>query len=1328
MSVGRRVDMNPLRGTTVTARALVLLMLIAALSPMFIIGEQNEAEKTESTSVFRDGAERLSSGRAVCPTAQNDGGTSGDAGGDINTTKTFGTDPTNQNLPGCVDASDTADYYRVVLTSGKDFTVELTVPTGADFDLYLIDANITVYEASEYNDPLESFTFIVNASRAGTYYVVVFQYSSDGGYSLDLWTNTSTPRPDLTTSSVSGPSFAMIGGTATVSYTVTNSGLGALTSSTPYDIAFILSTDTTYDTADTLLTTSVAGPNLAANTSQQMNTNVQIPSSLAAGSYYWLVWPDGYNNVTESDDLNNLGVSGSNSTFGNTGGGSLSTVLHNATRGDFYLTGLSSGTSYALEADLVQWNGSAYASVGGFWSNFTANSTSTQVPAYLTLGEEGDYCMQGTLYSGSGINLNLLDYDDDCLYYEMLEATVTSNAGGTLNAQNLTAGNSYTYSWTLYRGSIIEDSGNGGFNTSTTSWTGGITWTTPSSSAQHCLVANLYDSGSNWIGGHTDCYLPAVPTLTITNITSNNASTQNIVYLEISNLVLWEDYGMSGSLTNSTGSNFFVFTYSNFTANNTLMNIYWNFNTPSVSGLYCIRMNLYDDGTSANLDTDLSCFMIVNDDDLDGVWNENDTCPNTPSGASVDSVGCAATQRDTDGDGYNDAVDAFPLDATQWLDSDGDGFGDNASGNNADAFPNDGSQWADSDGDGYGDNSNGTMPDACPSVAGTSTLDRYGCPDADGDGWSNAGDAFPSDNTQWTDQDGDGYGDNPSGNSADAFPTDSTQWVDTDGDGYGDNPLGNNPDVFPSDGTQWRDSDADGYGDNPLGNNADAFPSDNTQWADSDGDGYGDNPLGNNPDLCPNSPAGANVDSDGCAASERDTDGDGVYDDVDLCLTIDATGWDLDQDGCIDDSDGDGVKDPDDDCRYQDATGYDADGDGCIDDSDGDGVIDSVDLCLSEDASGWDLNSDGCIDDTDGDMIKDDVDQCRTIDSTGFDTDGDGCIDDSDDDGIPDDVDECRYVDASGFDSDGNGCIDDSDGDYVLDNLDACRYENSTGFDSDGDGCIDDSDGDGVKDDVDECSEDATGFDQDGDGCIDDSDGDGIKDDVDQCLEDATGFDADGDGCIDDTDGDGVPDDVDQCAQDATGFDVDQDGCIDDSDSDTVFDDTDACRYENATGFDADRDGCLDDSDGDGVTDDADAFPNDPTETLDSDGDGVGDNTDAYPLDASRSALEEESGGLSGLIWALIIVGVLVIFGAAAMLIMRRGSNEDEEQEDWTSGALEPAADLREMAGLPEETVVEAAVDSPTTWTDDTGQAWCQYPDGSVMRFDAASGAWVPHQ
>ena len=73
-------------------------------------------------------------------------------------------------------------------------------------------------------------------------------------------------------------------------------------------------------------------------------------------------------------------------------------------------------------------------------------------------------------------------------------------------------------------------------------------------------------------------------------------------------------------------------------------------------------------------------------------------------------------------------------------------------------FPQSG-QWLDSDGDGFGDN---------PMDANA--------------------DKFPNDETQWSDVDGDGYGDNPTGNMSDAFPLDPTQWLDTDGDGYGDNP------------------------------------------------------------------------------------------------------------------------------------------------------------------------------------------------------------------------------------------------------------------------------------------------------------------------------------------------------------------------------------------------------------------------------------------------------------------------------------------------------------------------------------------------------------
>ncbi|UCF11913.1 MAG: hypothetical protein JSW06_07675 [Thermoplasmatales archaeon] len=54
---------------------------------------------------------------------------------------------------------------------------------------------------------------------------------------------------------------------------------------------------------------------------------------------------------------------------------------------------------------------------------------------------------------------------------------------------------------------------------------------------------------------------------------------------------------------------------------------------------------------------------------------------------------------DTDGDGYNDNVDEFPNNSSEWIDSDKDGYGDNS-----DDFPFNSSEWKDTDGDGVGDN------------------------------------------------------------------------------------------------------------------------------------------------------------------------------------------------------------------------------------------------------------------------------------------------------------------------------------------------------------------------------------------------------------------------------------------------------------------------------------------------------------------------------------------------------------------------------------------------------------------------------------------------
>ncbi|MEC7180586.1 MAG: hypothetical protein VXW36_04275, partial [Candidatus Thermoplasmatota archaeon] len=179
------------------------------------------------------------------------------------------------------------------------------------------------------------------------------------------------------------------------------------------------------------------------------------------------------------------------------------------------------------------------------------------------------------------------------------------------------------------------------------------------------------------------------------------------------------------------------------------------------------------------------------------------------------------------------------------IDSDGDGVTDAL-----DAFPSDPTETMDSDGDGVGDNT-----DEFPNSADESI-------DSDGDGVGDNTDMFPSNGDQTIDSDGDGYGDNSDGADGDAYPQDASQWADTDRDGYGDNPSGTTPDGCPTvngfsteDRYGCPDGDLDGYSDPDenwtAAQGADALPSDGTQWVDGDGDGYGDNALGNLPDMCP---------------------------------------------------------------------------------------------------------------------------------------------------------------------------------------------------------------------------------------------------------------------------------------------------------------------------------------------------------------------------------------------------------------------------------------------------------------------------------------------
>ena len=1035
--------------------------------------------------------------------------------------------------------------------------------------------------------------------------------------------------------------------------------------------------------------------------------------------------------------------------------------IFNETDATVSFAGLQTNTTYNYTTVLTQdmiGNTSVSYSLGNGTFNSSNSTTYAFNVNYSLEKNESTLEIVTLLYDASG---SLLATGFGDLEIDMMDLTATSSTTGEINLTKLGIGTTYDLQWMVYDESAFitaylanNNSVYAGLNASVIdeevyTFTAqsdtrdyNITWAGPTTSNFHIFVGVLSVNGTvvnletneNFTAFDDDFFIPQLPSIVISSVSSSVNSTTNDVTTRGQDLVVGDTYKYRIKILDSGNATVAQSALTTVTATYQGMSFgTWNYTTPTTSGTYCALAELYEaDGTQRI--GDLFCFALTFDSDYDGVANELDQCPSSPAGAIVDQYGCAASQRDTDNDGVNDDMDDFVNDSSQWSDQDGDGYGDNPNGNNSDAFPSDGTQWSDQDGDGYGDNQNGTFPDAFPSD-GTQWSDQDGDGygdnptgnnadlwtndssqwfDSDGDGYGDNptgtnGDAFPTDGTQWSDQDGDGYGDNQTGNNPDAFPSDATQWADTDGDGYGDNrngnngdrfptdatqwsdidsdgygdnQAGNNPDAFPTDGTQWEDADGDGFGDNQGGANADKFPNDNTQWSDVDGDGYGDNANGNNPDLCPNTPFGKAVDSTGCSESQLDDDGDGVTNDLDACPTTPA---------------GDTV-------NFNGCSTTELDGDL-------DGVMDAYDDCVST-PLGLTVDAAGCADsekDTDLDGITDDIDQCPFTPT-----------------GSPPNIFGCSAEQR------------DQDNDAVSDSDDLC-FNTPEGESVDINGCAEsqkDADGDGTSDADDTCAGTAPLSLVDENGCSSsqlDDDMDLIFNNEDVCPATPANEAPNAEGCsasqVDD-DGDTIFNSNDLCPMTNVDPSLDANGCVSsqrDTDMDGVFDNRDDCPETNMTSV-ADDDGCAleqIDSDGDGYNDLIDAFPLDVEEWQDDDGDGVPNKQDAYPDDPTQTKAQDDGSSGGFLIYTL--VAILVLGALAGLGVMRRNNMMAVEkvspfsQEAATQGAMET-----QMLEQEDSTSEESSTNN-NEW-EENGVRWLRQEDGSLFYLDPQANQWVPFQ
>ena len=702
---------------------------------------------------------------------------------------------------GCVDSTDTGDVFAFDVPVNHTIDAVLTFDSGDDLDLLLHQPNGTIIDSAIISNP-EKVTSIDSdfENQPGTYFINVSQWAGNSNWTLEVWTNWSAPIPNLAIENITFNTAAKNpGDVVTVDVEVINDGTQDLTDS--FKAEAVLSVDSADTWVDHYLGNATWSSGLVINGTQILSITGTIPSNIVQGNYNVFVTLDKDDMIIEKSELDNDAASDNPMTIG-TPNSACQTVQNDASSG----ADISDQMSSAFDAGtdpVVEFRGCV-----------DENDEKDVYKVTITSGQELNVTLVTAPIDGADFDLRLLaangttiDSSLSSTFDEFVSLSDTDLAG--------VAGDYYLN--ITYFGGFSTPSNPGGTYRLLIGQPDQSTYVPPFDCGAQNDLGLGQDADSSGIPLGTNNGISGSGCLSISDTEDAYSFTINDYYNTEVHFNASLDLPFTATLTDSQGNLV-------ASADNTTYGLMFeSFNVSEYEG-QDETFTIVIDGQGGEGTYDLE--IVSTQPALPDLVVESLTCPTITETFTGEEVQISWVFNNLRGPGYGQAVSVsielidsegvtqeqiyttsvgvitsasynqtavsdsyvfftIPNDTSSGdytcrltLDTNGQLAETNETNNVFETDPfyvqNEDELWAnDADRDGFNTTDTGDgIIDDCPTSAGTSTIDRFGCKDLDGDGVSNSNDILPNDPSQWYDTDGDGFGDNASGTNGDDCPND----------------------------------------------------------------------------------------------------------------------------------------------------------------------------------------------------------------------------------------------------------------------------------------------------------------------------------------------------------------------------------------------------------------------------------------------------------------------------------------------------------------------------------------------------------------------------